>query len=122
MLSKVTQLHTGRLMEWASLDCGHSVNIGKWEQVKTAAVGQELECFWCVEYTRALAELRDALAAGIVSHSRAGDRLSRGSVHVYRRESKSPTGVRLLVTIQETAEVLALLRGGLSPLSPTEAR
>ena len=34
----------------------------------------------------------------------------------------SPTGALLLLTVEETPEVAAMLRGQLSPLSPTERR
>lgn len=121
-MATVLELKHGRVMDYAPLDCGHSVNVGPWQAVKTVTVGEEIACEWCASYAADLATLRAALAAGIVSHSRAGDRLARGSVHVYQYEPKSPTGVILLVTLTETPEVIALLRGGLSPLSPTEPR
>lgn len=64
-------------------------------------------------------ELRDALAAGLVSHTRAGDRLHRGSVLVYT-PADTPSGVVLLGVVPDSPEFADLLRGQACPLSPTE--
>ena len=69
-----------------------------------------------------LAELIDAKQSGLISHTRAGDRLYRGTILVYRHDSTSPSMVRLLGVVADTPEATAILRGSLSPLSPTEAR
>lgn len=68
-----------------------------------------------------LEELREHVAAGIVSHSRAS-RFSQGYLDIYRRATDSPTGVFHLMSIKDCPEAAAILRGGLSPLSPTEPR
>lgn len=99
----------------AILSCGHSA--------KDAAIGETVHCDECAHDERAMVILRDALAKGVVSHSRANrngrDELT-GSITVYRREPTSPTGVYSLCGMTETPEVRALLKDGLSPLSPTE--
>ena len=45
-----------------------------------------------------LDDLRAAIDAGHISHSRVGDRLFRGSTLVYARHPESPTGVHLWAT------------------------
>ena len=69
-------------------------------------------------------ELCALVAAGRVSHTRAGIGLYRGAILVYERNEESPTGVTLAMSIDDTPEVMEVLRGGvgLSPLSPTEPR
>jgi hypothetical protein len=108
----------------AYLECTHCV--------KDAAIGSEVACEDCTRQEKAVEILRAGLAAGIVSHTRA-DRNEYAAAYrrkagqhaqitVYRYDSKSPTGVLALCGVEETEEVKALLRGALSPLSPTESR
>jgi hypothetical protein len=85
------------------------------------AIGAEVECERCDWQVTSIAQLKTAIAAGIVSHSRA-DRHWAGRIHVYRYDKTSPTGVMHLLSLDETPEACAVLRGGLSPLSPTERR
>lgn len=66
--------------------------------------------------------LQTAIAEGRVSHTRAGDRLYRGSTLVYERCADSPSGVVLLGVVDDNSEAAELLRGPLSPLSPVEPR
>lgn len=71
-------------------------------------------------------QLRDALTSANVSHTR----FRYSQVHVYRFDASSPSGFMLEVSATPAvfdavcAELKAagLLRPGLSPLSPTEAR
>ena len=72
--------------------------------------------------TDKLGALRQAVAEGRVSHSRAGTGLYRGALLVYEHKPESPTGVLLLCAVDDTPEAAAILRGPLSPLSPTEPR
>ena len=67
-------------------------------------------------------DLKAAIAAGRVSHARAGDRLYRGSTLVYEWSVESPSGVVLLGVVDDNSAAAALLRGPLSPLSPVEPR
>jgi hypothetical protein len=101
----------------SKLECGHIQ--------KDAEVGEVIQCQECVWYACSLFQLKAALAAGVVSHTRANrnglDQLT-GSITVYRYEPTSPTGVYSVCGIEETDEVRALLKGGLAPLSPTEPR
>lgn len=66
--------------------------------------------------------LKTAIDEGRVSHTRAGDRLYRGSTLVYERRADSPSGVWLLGVVDDDSPAAALLRGPLSPLSPVEPR
>lgn len=68
------------------------------------------------------AALESALAAKRVAYTRAGDRLYRGLIMVYGHDNTSPTEVVLLCVVEDTPEIAALLRGPLTPLSPTEPR
>lgn len=68
-------------------------------------------------------ELEAAIAQGIISHSRAARFGDPNRVDVYQYDKESPTGVRHFMSLYpEDAEAMALLRRGLSPLSPTERR
>lgn len=102
---------------YSTLTCGHSH--------EDAAIGETVHCEECVHQARGVFLLKAALAAGVVSHTRAQangrDQLT-GRLAVYRREPTSPTGVYSVCGVEETDEVRALLKGGLSPLSPTEGR
>lgn len=72
--------------------------------------------------TEKLAALPALIDAGKVSHTRAGERLFRGATLIYLHDKQSPTGCTLWHAIDDCPELDALLRGGLSPLSPTERR
>ena len=63
-----------------------------------------------------------AITGGLVSHTRAGDRLYRGSTLVYGHSQTSPSGVILIGVVDDNSPAAALLRGRLSPLSPVEPR
>ena len=65
-----------------------------------------------------VATLRALLAQGGISHSRS----RYHAIHVYRYDSASPSGFMLAGSFDDRPEITNLLRGGLSPLSPTEAR
>lgn len=67
-------------------------------------------------------DLKAAIDAGRVSHTRAGDRLYRGSTLVYERHEGSPSGVQLLGVVDDGSPAAELLRGPLTPLSPVEPR
>jgi len=71
---------------------------------------------------KSLDDLRAAIAAGIITHSRARSWCRQNLIYVYQRNPESPTGVTLYETFPESAELDSILRGGLSPLSPTERR
>jgi hypothetical protein len=66
--------------------------------------------------------LKEAIDAGRVSHTRAGDGLYRGSTLVYELRADSPSGVQLLGVVDDSSAAARLLRGSLSPLSPVEPR
>lgn len=66
--------------------------------------------------------LRGLLAGGGISHSRAGRGVHDHTIWVYRYDTMSPSGFMLAGGFDDRPEITALLRGGLSPLSPTEAR
>lgn len=84
---------------------------------RITSVGDEIECATCGYYQAALTKLR-ALDLSTVSHSR--ERNSQ--IHIYLYDRTSPTGVSLGLSIDNTKEALSFLRGGRSPLSPTEKR
>ena len=71
---------------------------------------------------RAADEVRAMVEAGRVSHTRAGSGCWRDVIHVYGRDDASPSGFGLIGATCEQHAERAGLRGGLSPLSPTEAR
>ena len=66
--------------------------------------------------------LKTAIDDGRVSHTRAGDRLYRGTTLVYERRDDSPTGVVLMGVVNDGSPAAELLRGQLSPLSTVEPR
>ncbi len=87
-------------------------------------VGNEVDCRECDSYAESLARFR-ALTPADVQHTRFRPYDSRGgsegAIYVYKRDTTSPSGVMLLMSIQSTPEVDAIcsaLRA--SPLSPTE--
>ena len=98
---------------WAVLDCGHTA--------KEQPVASAVECTDCDRQAEGLAKLREAIAAGSISHSRAS-RFMPGRIDVYRHAPDSPTGVFHFITVDDTPEAAEILRGGFAPLSPTEAR
>jgi hypothetical protein len=89
-------------------------------------VGDEVECERCDWYADKLAQLR-ALSPGDIQHARFRPTDSRGGIegsfYAYVRDPGSPSGVKLLLSIEatkEAEEVLSALRA--APLSPTEPR
>lgn len=102
---------------WSQLSCGHSLT--------DTPVGTVVVCESCQRDREGLAKLRDALAAGLVSHTRCHSTCP-DSISVYRYDRKSPSGFMSLgFSVDDTPEAIALIRsfsGGLTPLSPTEAR
>lgn len=84
---------------------------------RITTVGDAVECPTCGHYQVAITKLR-ALDHSTVSHTR--ERNSQ--IYVYLYDTASPTGVSLGFSIDNTKEALSLLRGSLSPLSPTEKR
>jgi hypothetical protein len=98
----------------AHLSCGHAI--------KDAELGAVVICNYCKADRESLTQIAEAIKAGIVSHSRASRFGDHDTCCVYRYDSKSPTGVLHLASCDFTPEADALLRGGLSALSPTESR
>ena len=66
-----------------------------------------------------LENVRAAIARGEVTHSRAR-RVGGPVICVYKRDHESPTGCTLLHILDDNAATAEVLRGCLSPLSPTE--
>ena len=121
---------------YLELVCGHFASAILWtysdyhaahrDENHMAKPGQAIGCVECRHYEVKLARLR-ALKPGDVQHSRFRTRDSRGhgkgDLYVYGRDPKSPTGVHLLFSIEDTKEAGELLRAlQASPLSPTEGR
>lgn len=124
---------------WTLLTCGHTgpCETVPWkgkgplsnphnEADRLTKIGDEVECTRCDHYKEALEILKN-LKPGDLQHSRFRPTDSRGGkegrYYVYVREQGSPTGVKLLLSIEATPEadkVLSALQA--SPLSPTERR
>lgn len=124
-------LTTSGLMWYASavLSCGHVSSQGtSWGSSQTEvlakqpALGTEIDCPACEQFQKDLTELRRVVASGIVSHSRSKPFCGRNRILVYRYDDSSPSGFFLVLGIEERPEVLEILKGHLSPLSPTEKR
>lgn len=84
------------------------------------AVGDNVHCNRCADFPASLAELR-RLDRSTLAHSRYRSWCGQGAFYVYRRDPKSPSGVKLAMTIEarpEAEEILCQMR--LGPLSPTE--
>lgn len=120
---------------WTQLSCGHSGKCELHDVVGNAhspdnqvtKVGDWVECAFCDHQAASLKKLNE-LDPAEFSHSRFRHDDSRGfgpgRIYVYGRDKSSPTGCKLLLSLDDTAETsLALKRfhGG-SPLSPTERR
>ena len=73
------------------------------------------------EYRRfaKLVLVKGAIERGEVAHTRMR-RIGGPVVCVYGRDVNSPTGVTCLAILDDDSETASILRGGLSPLSPTE--
>ena len=70
---------------------------------------------------KTLDELIVAISQGKISHTRFRSWCRVGVVYVYERDLTSPTGVQLWGSFDEDTPGLdVILKGGLSPLSPTE--
>lgn len=121
---------------WGVLECGHTCRLEKAANFDYARghdassyltkVGDVAECSSCNHYAEALARLR-AMTPGAVQHARFRPRDSRGNgagdYYVYESDPRSPTGVRLLLSLEATPEADAVLCAlQASPLSPAEAR
>lgn len=96
------------------------------EEDRLTKLGDEAECKECDHFATALAKLQ-ALKPGDLQHARFRPYDSRGgsagAFYCYVREPGSPTGVKLLLSIDarpEAEKVLQALRA--APLSPTEPR
>ncbi len=137
-VTKIVKVHTNGCypipVAYLELECGHSAKAIMHKPYERAhddanhiaQPGAVLGCTDCRRYNKNLAKLR-ALRPGDVQHARFRTRDSRGvgkgDYYVYRRDTKSPTGVTLLMSIEATHEADELLRAlQASPLSPTEAR
>ena len=82
-------------------------------------VGDEVECRHCADHATALAKLEDVLTDPEITV--AYTRFRQGRIRVYARDSQSPTGVRLVMSINNGPCVAVLLRDArVSTLSPTE--
>jgi hypothetical protein len=120
---------------YLTLECGHThkpvmqsddYKLAHSDANHMAGPGAMLGCSECRRYNAQLERLR-ALQPAEVSHTRFRHHDSRGfgpgSIYIYGRDAKSPTGCHLLFSIDETSEVQAILsRMRSSPLSPTEKR
>jgi len=71
-----------------------------------------------------VADLKEILetAGKFISYTRYRNWCGQGVIYVYRYDTGSPSGVSLLASYPDRPEITNLLRGGLSPLSPTEPR
>ena len=122
------------------LDCGHSCRLeyradvpdsrrygnGHDESIYVQQVGETVECERCDWQAANLERLRTCDPATI-SHSRFRHNDSRGfgagCHYVYERDTKSPTGCHLMLSLDDTPEAVEVLhRLSTSPLSPTEPR
>lgn len=129
-------------VSWLELECGHTASPVLREEPNDrirygtafehddanhlAKPGDRVQCDACDHYQAALAKLR-AMKPGDVQHSRFRHRDSRGfgpgDLYVYGRNERSPTGVTLIMSIDDTPEAAEILRMlCASPLSPTEPR
>lgn len=126
-------------VSWLELECGHTAKsqitgaADAWpppnehdDANHLARPGDSVTCTECDHYQAALEKLR-AMKPGDVQHSRFRHRDSRGfgpgDLYVYGRDPRSPTGVKLIMSIDDTPEAQELLRKlSASPLSPTEPR
>lgn len=118
---------------WLELECNHTApadaEFGRAHDDSAHRIkpGDVVDCRHCESYARSLTKL-NAIDPSTVSHTRFRAHDSRGigsgDVYVYGRDSKSPTGCHLLMSIDDTPEVQQIIRArfGNSPLSPTESR
>lgn len=119
---------------WLELACGHTARLRLRDECASAhdeanhleKVGDTVACERCDWYASKLEQLRK-LDPGVITHSRFRTRDSRGrgdgDYYVYVRDARSPTGCKLLLSIDATPEAAELLRKlAASPLSPTEPR
>jgi hypothetical protein len=121
-------------LAWAVFaGCGHSVDAVKREHQATRAAhddanlvlrpGDTAECDRCPGAEEIAEAVAFTKAPGF-AHSRFRHDDSRGfgpgSVFFYVRDPKSPTGVLCELSMSGSPELMAALRGGTSPLSPTE--
>lgn len=91
------------------------------DEDRLTKVGDEVGCAYCTQRKTALAKLK-ALDWSTIAHTRYRGTDHGGSIYVYKRDSRSPSGVRLEMTVedcQEATEILSL-HPGMRPLSPTE--
>lgn len=140
MIVKVKQIiksHTNTTrtpVVWCELECGHTATceVIDWRRSahelenQRTKLGDEIACERCDWYADKLVRLR-AMTPADLSHSRFRHHDSRGfgpgSLYIYGRDPKSPTGVHLLFSIDDGPEAQAeLSRLRAAPLSPTEKR
>lgn len=118
---------------WLALSCGHT-HKGDYDYMKSAhddanhkiKPGEVVDCSWCDQQARAMQQLRDTPREQL-SHSRFRHDDSRGfgpgRHYIYQRDD-GPTRCRLLLSLDDTPESVALIREclGTSSISPTEKR
>jgi hypothetical protein len=122
---------TSGMMKWyaAVLDCGHWHYHSGWKPFPVeVTVGSGMDCDKCAEVREAEARL-EVLDLSEVAYLRFSSRWAYpdqgifGQYHAYRRDSSSPTGVKLLCSFPATKEIDAIIdRRRLCTLSPTEGR
>lgn len=84
------------------------------------AIGDEIDCDRCDRKAESLQALR-GLRRGEMQHARYRDGCGQGAFYIYRRDTASPSGVRLELTVEACPEAEEILREKrIAALSPTE--
>jgi len=86
------------------------------EADRVTKVGDAFECVECDRDAEQTAWLKNPANLAGIHHTRA----RYNSIYLYRLDPTSPSGFMLVRGVSATKEHEALLRGSLSPLSPTE--
>jgi len=107
------------------LECGHYANWSR-DEHDASNLPVEAECPTCGDIEANYSQLKTAIDNHRISHTRARSHYDTMgnviyyTVDIYERNSNSPTGVYLLMSVADIPEYADLLRDRLSPLSPTE--
>jgi hypothetical protein len=83
-------------------------------------IGDVIECGSCDNQQQAVSILRQAIADRSLHHTRAKSWCGSNQIHAYKLDPTSPSNFFLVVSVEDTPEVQAMLKGTLAPLSPTE--
>jgi hypothetical protein len=87
---------------------------------RITAIGDTIECERCASIARDIVWL-ESLDTETVQHARFKMWCGVAQYHFYKRDSKSPSGVMLIGSVEQTPAIDKLLAAKrISPLSPTE--